>query len=109
MDQPPIEIIAMAEKQLYRFGALDEKGYITEQGFRMVNFPLEPYLSKMLIASINFECSDEIITTISMMGIQNLFKRSREAPLRKVKITSNSSNFVKSMFSNFKYGLNLNF
>lgn len=92
MDPPPKEVIAMAERQLYQMGALGNHGYITELGSRMVQFPLEPNLSKMLISSIDLKCSDEIITIISLMGIQNLFKRHRNADLKKVSFSVNLMN-----------------
>jgi ATP-dependent RNA helicase DHX8/PRP22 len=98
MDPPPKETINKAEKQLYRFGALNNIGHITDLGSRMVRFPVEPVLSKMLIASIDEQCSDEIITIISMMGIQNVFRRpkkkQREADLRKTQFESNVSDLI---------------
>ena len=40
---------------------------------RMAEFPLEPNLSKMLIMSVSLNCSDEILTIVSMLSVQNVF------------------------------------
>ena len=44
----------------------------------MAEFPLEPNLSKMLIMSVNLQCSDEILTIVSMLSVQNVFYRPKE-------------------------------
>ena len=43
----------------------------------MAEFPLEPMLSKMLIMSVHLACSDEILTIVSMLSIQNVFYRPK--------------------------------
>jgi ATP-dependent RNA helicase DHX8/PRP22 len=56
-----------ALENLYALNALDEDGLLTKLGRRMAEFPLEPPLSKMLLTSVDLECSDEIITIIAML------------------------------------------
>ena len=43
----------------------------------MAEFPLEPQLSKMLIMSVHLSCSDEILTIVSMLSVQNVFYRPK--------------------------------
>ena len=43
-------------------GALDEEGMLTRLGRKMAEFPLNPPVSKMLIASVDLGCSEEILT-----------------------------------------------
>jgi len=43
----------------------------------MAEFPLEPMLSKMLIMSVHLACSDEILTIVSMLSVQNVFYRPK--------------------------------
>jgi ATP-dependent RNA helicase DHX8/PRP22 len=57
---------------------LDDEGLLTKLGRKMAEFPLEPPLSKMLLTSIDFGCSHEIITIISMLSIPNIFYRPKE-------------------------------
>ena len=47
--------------QLWILGALDNTGALTAVGRQMVEFPLDPALSKMLIVSVDMQCSAEIL------------------------------------------------
>jgi pre-mRNA-splicing factor ATP-dependent RNA helicase DHX15/PRP43 len=48
--------------------ALDDEGDLTALGTMMADFPLDPQLSKLLISSPEFECSNEILTIVSMLS-----------------------------------------
>ena len=78
MDPPPLQTLIAAMIQLYYLGALDEEGLLTKLGRRMAEFPLEPQLSKMLLTSVDLGCSEEIITIVSMLSVQNIFYRPRD-------------------------------
>ena len=67
-----------ALEQLYNLGALDEEGLLTRLGRKMAESPLDPPQSKMLIASVDLGCSEEILTIIGMLSAQNIFYRPRE-------------------------------
>lgn len=75
MDAPPVESLIMALESLHSLSALDNEGLLTRLGRRMAEFPLEPNLSKMLIMSVHLQCSDEILTIVSMLSVQNVFYR----------------------------------
>nr|GEX36989.1 probable pre-mRNA-splicing factor ATP-dependent RNA helicase DEAH5 [Tanacetum cinerariifolium] len=78
MDPPSPQALISALEQLYTLGALDEEGLLTKLGRKMAEFPLEPPLSKMLLASVDLGCSDEILTIIAMIATGNIFYRPRE-------------------------------
>ncbi|XP_039268020.2 ATP-dependent RNA helicase DHX8-like [Styela clava] len=78
MDPPPMETLVTAMEQLYHLSALDDEGLLTRLGRRMAEFPLEPMLCKMLIMSVHLGCSDEILTIVSMLSVQNVFYRPKE-------------------------------
>ncbi|CAM0910536.1 unnamed protein product [Alopecurus aequalis] len=78
MDPPAPQALISAMEQLYSLGALDEEGLLTKLGKKMAEFPQEPPLSKMLLASVDLGCSDEIVTTIAMIQTGNVFYRPRE-------------------------------
>jgi pre-mRNA-splicing factor ATP-dependent RNA helicase DHX16 len=61
MDAPPVEALNKALEQLYALGALNAKGELTKLGRRMAEFPCDPMLSKSLIASEKYHCSEEVI------------------------------------------------
>ena len=43
----------------------------------MVEFPLDPPLSKMLIMSEQFGCSSEVLTIVSMLSVPSIFFRPK--------------------------------
>jgi ATP-dependent RNA helicase DHX8/PRP22 len=78
MDPPPPQTLISALEQLYNLGALDEEGLLTRLGRKMAEFPLEPPMSKMLIAAVDLGCSDEILTIVACLSAQNIWYRPRE-------------------------------
>ncbi|VDK51347.1 unnamed protein product [Anisakis simplex] len=46
--------------------------------FQMAEFPLEPSLAKLLIMSVDLCCSDEVLTIVSMLSVQNVFYRPKD-------------------------------
>ena len=77
MDPPPHDTIQQALYQLWVLGALDDAGELTPLGRRMVEFPLDPPLSKMIIMAEKFGCSAEAVTIASMLSIPNVFYRPK--------------------------------
>ena len=51
MDPPPHETLVLALEQLYALGALNHLGELTKMGRKMAEFPVDPMLSKMILAS----------------------------------------------------------
>ncbi|XP_014034566.2 ATP-dependent RNA helicase DHX8 isoform X1 [Salmo salar] len=78
MDAPPMETMITAMEMLYTLGALDDEGLLTRLGRRMAEFPLEPMLCKMLIMSVHLGCSEEMLTIVSMLSVQNVFYRPKD-------------------------------
>lgn len=78
MDKPPAESLVAALESLYYLGALDKYGLLTKAGRRMAEFPLEPNLAKMLIASVDLGCSEELLTIVSMLSVQNIWFRPKD-------------------------------
>ncbi|CAB4422649.1 unnamed protein product [Rhizophagus irregularis] len=78
MDPPPQDNILNSMYQLWILGALDNTGELTPLGRRMVEFPLDPSLSKMLITSEELGCTAEILTIVSMLSVPSVFYRPKE-------------------------------
>ena len=78
MDPPPHDTILNSMYQLWQLGALDDNGDLTELGKVMVEFPLDPSLSKILIVSEKYGCSSEIATIVSMLNVQSIFVRPKD-------------------------------
>lgn len=64
MDPPSTETLIRATEQLYALGALNSKGELTKLGRRMAEFPMDPMLSKTIIASEKFKCSEEVLNSL---------------------------------------------
>ena len=83
MDPPPPETLIAALEQLYALGALNDAGDLTSMGRRMSEFPLDPQLSRMLIASEKYGCTEEIATICAMLSVNNsIFFRPKENELQ---------------------------
>lgn len=78
MDPPPVQTLITALEMLYALSALDEEGLLTRLGRKMAEFPLEPQLSKMLIAAVDLGCSEEILSIVAMLSVQQIFYRPKE-------------------------------
>eukprot|EP00850_Spirogloea_muscicola_P021881 SM000266S09826 [mRNA] locus=s266:110340:113616:+ [translate_table: standard] len=79
MDPPAPETLMRALELLNYLGALDDEGNLTKLGELMSEFPLDPQLSKMLVVSPDFNCSNEILSITAMLSVPNCFLRPREA------------------------------
>ncbi|OAY84052.1 putative pre-mRNA-splicing factor ATP-dependent RNA helicase DHX16 [Ananas comosus] len=79
MDPPPSETLLKALEQLFALNALNSRGELTKTGRRMAEFPLDPMLSKMIVASDKYKCSDEIISIAAMLSVGNsIFYRPKD-------------------------------
>lgn len=71
MDPPAPETLMRALELLNYLAALDDDGNLTDLGAVMAEFPLDPQLAKMLIASCNHNCSNEILSITAMLSGEN--------------------------------------
>eukprot|EP00731_Ephydatia_muelleri_P034453 Em0060g11a len=79
MDPPAPETLMRALELLNYLGALDEDGELTELGSMMAEFPLDPQLAKMVIASTDYNCSNEILSITALLSVPQIFVRPNEA------------------------------
>ncbi|XP_027767529.1 pre-mRNA-splicing factor ATP-dependent RNA helicase DEAH1-like [Solanum pennellii] len=79
MDPPPSEALLKALELLFALGALNKLGELTTIGRRMAEFPLDPMLSKTIVTSDKYKCSDEIISIAAMLSVENsIFYRPKD-------------------------------
>ncbi|KAM0007752.1 putative RNA helicase [Helianthus debilis subsp. tardiflorus] len=91
MDPPPTEALLKALELLYALGALNKHGELTRVGRKMAEFPLDPMLSKMIVASDKYQCSDEIISIAAMLSTgSSIFYRPKD---KRVHADNAHSNF----------------
>ena len=78
MDPPPHDNIVNSMYQLWMLGALDDVGDLTDIGKKLVQFPVEPQMSKMLIYASKNGCTDEIVTIVAMLSVPEVFYRPKD-------------------------------
>jgi len=78
MDAPAPETLMRALEMLNYLGALDDDGELTKIGEYMTEFPLEPQVSRTLIGSVDYNCSNEVLTIVSMLSAPNVYLRPND-------------------------------
>ncbi|XP_050235507.1 pre-mRNA-splicing factor ATP-dependent RNA helicase DEAH7 isoform X2 [Mercurialis annua] len=78
MDPPPQDNILNSMYQLWVLGALNNVGGLTDLGWKMVEFPLDPPLAKMLLMGEELECLNEVLTIVSMLSVPSVFFRPKD-------------------------------
>ncbi|CAH2072885.1 unnamed protein product [Thlaspi arvense] len=78
MDPPPQENILNSMYQLWVLGALSNVGGLTDLGWKMVEFPLDPTLAKMLLMGERLDCINEVLTIVSMLSVPSVFFRPKD-------------------------------
>ncbi|KAF9442115.1 DUF1605-domain-containing protein [Macrolepiota fuliginosa MF-IS2] len=75
VDAPAPESLMRALELLNFLAAMNDDGEMTPLGKLMAEFPLNPQLAKLLIASPEFKCSNEILTISAMLSVPNVWLR----------------------------------
>ncbi|KAL4370878.1 hypothetical protein AHAS_Ahas06G0109800 [Arachis hypogaea] len=78
MDPPPQDNILNSMYQLWVLGALNNVGALTDLGWKMVEFPLDPPLAKMLLMGEQLGCLKEVLTIVSMLSVPSVFFRPKD-------------------------------
>ncbi|KAG2371258.1 Pre-mRNA-splicing factor ATP-dependent RNA helicase [Vigna angularis] len=78
MDPPPQDNILNSMYQLWVLGALNNVGGLTDLGWKMVEFPLDPPLAKMLLTGELLGCLEEVLTIVSMLSVPSVFFRPKD-------------------------------
>lgn len=78
IDAPPSQNLMTSLYDLWTLGALDNFGNLTKLGRLMSSFPLQPFLSKILICASGYGCTNEMLTIVSMLSVPSVFYRPKE-------------------------------
>ncbi|ONI10608.1 hypothetical protein PRUPE_4G056700 [Prunus persica] len=71
---PSSEAMVRALEVLYSLGVLDDDAKLTSPtGFQIAEIPLDPMISKMMLASGQLGCSEEMITIAATLSIQSIW------------------------------------
>ncbi|KAL8192178.1 hypothetical protein R6Q57_028040 [Mikania cordata] len=95
---PSSESMVRALEVLYSLGVLDDDAKLTSPvGFQVAELPLDPMISKMIIASDQLGCSEEIITVSAILSVQSIWisvKGQRELDEAKLRFAAAEGDHV---------------
>lgn len=74
MDKPTPESIKSAMEQLKLLGAIEagEDQKLTDLGWSMAAYPLDPSLSKVILAASEQNCLEDILTIVSLLSVDSI-------------------------------------
>ncbi|XP_046640656.1 ATP-dependent RNA helicase DHX33-like [Daphnia pulicaria] len=74
MDKPPTELIEGAMRELHLLGGIQstEKPVLTEVGQQMAAFPLDPRFTKLILASKELGCTEEIVSIVALLSADSI-------------------------------------
>ncbi|KAJ1720480.1 DEAH-box ATP-dependent RNA helicase prp22 [Coemansia erecta] len=79
MDPPPVPTLITSLELLHSLSALDNEGLLTRIGRKMAEFPMSPELAKALLASVEYGCSEEMLTIAAMLSAEgSIFYRPKD-------------------------------
>lgn len=87
LERPPLENFIDSLERLYRLGALDDRGSLTELGREVARLPLEPELAISLLKAFQLEVFVEVATICALLSVRNLFNHSNIDEYEEVKKT----------------------
>ena len=108
IDPPAPETMMRAIEMLNYLGAMDDDGKLTELGSQMNQFPLEPELSKMVLAGVKYKCINDMLTLAATLSVKSPFLRPRgkenEADSKKYQFTHHTGDHITliMVFNAFK-------
>lgn len=79
LDPPPGDTLIRALDLLYALGAFNDRGELTKMGRRMAEFPMDPALSKSILASEKYNCTEEVSSGPLVLGAPLLTSSSFRA------------------------------
>jgi len=77
MEPPSPESMMRALEMLHFLGALDEEGDLTEVGRHMADFPVDPHLSRTLVAAAHRGCGEDVLAIAAVLSVPPVFQRPR--------------------------------
>ncbi|KAK6182959.1 hypothetical protein SNE40_010524 [Patella caerulea] len=74
MDKPDTESIVSALDQLHLLGAVEKADNIqlTQLGKQMAAFPLDPRMSKTILAAKDYDCLEEVLSVVSLLSVESI-------------------------------------
>ena len=103
IEPPDDRMVRDGIKLLYELKALDERGTLTQIGWKLGRLPVDPRLGRMLIEAANENCLKELLAMTAFLSIQD----PRERPAERAQIADQAHARYYAEDSDFMGFLNL--
>ena len=98
VESPDAKFINDGYRTLQELAALDEKRQLTPLGTRLAKLPIDPRLGRMLLASADEGCVNEVLTIVSALSVQDPrdrpFDKRQAADEQHAEFNHESSDFM---------------
>ena len=71
LEPPPPRMIADGYQLLAELGAVDDENQLTQIGWQLAKFPIDPRISRMIIAAKQENCLREVLIIASALSVQD--------------------------------------
>jgi ATP-dependent helicase HrpA len=71
LEPPPPRMIADGYQLLAELGAVDDENQLTQTGWQLAKFPIDPRISRMIIAAKQENCLAEVLIIASALSVQD--------------------------------------
>jgi len=78
LDPPTPRMIADGYQLLQELGAVDDKNDLTQTGWQLAKFPIDPRIARMVLAAQREKCLSEVLIIASALSIQDPRERPFE-------------------------------
>ncbi len=78
LEPPSPRMIADGYQLLAELGAVDEKNDLTQIGWQLAKFPIDPRIARMVLAAHSEKCLHEVLVIASALSIQDPRERPHE-------------------------------
>ncbi|CAF1289399.1 unnamed protein product [Rotaria magnacalcarata] len=87
---PPSKNLLQAIECLYALRAIDQQSHLTSDlGMKMAELPLHPAHARVLILSLEYGCTQEILKIIASLQVKHVFHSPPNEKMRAAKLHSN--------------------
>ena len=78
VDPPEGKMVRDGRRLLEELGAVSARGKLTAMGRKMARLPMDPKLSRMVVASGDLKCLEEVLVIVSGLAVQDPRERPAE-------------------------------
>jgi len=71
VEPPDYRLVRDGFQTLHEIGAIDDRNELTDIGLKLARLPIDPRISRMILASVEENCVDEVLVIASALSVQD--------------------------------------